>query len=191
MHSSASRSASRLNVPNLITLGRLGLAPCIGWALLEMTYSVAAWLFILASLSDWLDGFLARRLNQMTRFGALMDPIADKLMTFCTVVALTWASKLPVEVAMVLIGRDVFILGAAISAWRLTGSMSFPPSLLGKTHTLVAFTLMATLIAQAAGWLDLHDALPAIYIVPVVTAVLSGVHYVWSFTRPESKLRSA
>lgn len=187
----AHRSEPPLNLPNLITLGRLLVAPCIGWALLEMAYGVAAGIFIVAALSDWLDGFLARRWNQTTRFGALADPIADKLMTFCTVVALAWASKLPMQVAMVLIGRDVFILGAAISAWRITGSMAFPPSVLGKTHTFVVFSLMAALIAQAAGWVKLGDLPMVVFVVPVVTALLSGAHYVWSFSRTGTSLKSA
>ncbi len=179
----ARRSALPLTLPNLITLGRLLVAPCIGWALLEFAYAVAAWTFIIASLSDWLDGYLARKWNQTSRLGALLDPIADKLMTFCTVVALAWANKLPIEVAMILIGRDVLILGAAISAWRISGTMAFPPSKLGKLHTFIVFSIMAVLIAQAAGWVRLGDLLPSLFIVPVVTAVLSGVHYVWSFSR--------
>jgi phosphatidylglycerophosphate synthase len=86
-------------------------------------------------------------------------------------------------VAIILISRDVLILGAAVSAWRLTGVMEFPPSKLGKLHTLVGFTVMAVLIGQAAGWLRLGDLLPALFAVPVITAVLSGVHYLWSFSR--------
>ncbi len=177
------RSAPPWTVPNLITSGRVVLGPAVGWALLESAYSLAAWCFILASMSDWLDGYLARRWNQTSRFGALLDPIADKLLTFCTVVALAWANHLPMEVAMILIGRDVLVLGAAVSAWRLTGTMEFPPSKLGKLHTFVVFTVMAVLIAQTAGWLRLGDLLPSLFIVPIVTAVFSGVHYMWSFSR--------
>lgn len=184
-------AASDLNLPNLITLARLGLAPCIGWALLEMAFDVAAWLFIAASLSDWLDGFLARRWRQTTRLGALLDPIADKVMTFCTVLSLAWAGKLPLALAMVLIGRDVLILGAAVSAWRLTGTLSFPPSLLGKIHTVVVFSMLAALIILTTGWVSWGSLPKILWSVPVVTAVLSGGHYVWNFSRAGSHLKSA
>ncbi len=172
-----------MNVPNLITSGRIVLAPTVAWALLESAYSLAAWCFMLASVSDWQDGYLARRWNQTSRLGALLDPIADKLLTFCTVVVLAWANHLPMEVAMILITRDALILGAAVSAWRLTGTMEFPPSKLGKLHTAVVFTIMAVVIAQMAGWLRLGGLLPNLFIVPVITAVLSGVHYLWTFSR--------
>ncbi len=176
-----------MTVPNLITSGRLILAPTVAWALLDSTYFVAAWCFIAASLSDWLDGYLARRWNQTSRLGALLDPIADKLLTFCTVVALAWANHLPMEVAMIFIARDALILGAAVSAWRLTGTMEFPPSKLGKLHTAVVFTVMAVLIAQLAGWLRLGALLPNLFIVPIITAVLSGVHYLWTFARARQR----
>ena len=84
---------------------------------------------------------------------------------------------------MILVARDALIMGAAVSSWRLTGKLEFPPSKLGKLHTAVVFTVMSVVIAQMAGWLKLGDLLPALFIAPVVTAVLSGVHYLWIYTR--------
>jgi cardiolipin synthase (CMP-forming) len=180
---SVHRTAPPLTVPNLITMGRLVLGPAAAWALFEADYSLAAWCFIAASVSDWLDGYLARRWNQTSRLGALLDPIADKLMTFCIVVVLAWTNHIPMEVGMILVARDALILGAAVSSWRLTGTLEFPPSKLGKLHTAVVFTVMSVVIAQMAGWLKLGDVLPNLFLVPIITAVLSGVHYVWIYAR--------
>ncbi|MSQ60146.1 MAG: CDP-alcohol phosphatidyltransferase family protein, partial [Betaproteobacteria bacterium] len=176
---SAHHTAPWLTVPNLITLGRLLLGPAAAWAIFEAAYSLAAWCFIASSVSDWLDGYLARRWNQASRLGALLDPIADNLMTFCIVVVLAWANHLPMEVAMILIARDALILGAAVSSWRLTGTLEFPPSRLGKLHTAVVFTVMSVVIVQMAGWIRLGDLLPNLFMAPVITAVFSGVHYLW------------
>lgn len=176
-------SDNALTLPNWITLGRLVLAPVIAWALLSGHFDWAVWCFIAAAVSDWLDGFLARRWRLITRLGTVLDPIADKFTTLCTLVPLAWTTHLPLEVVLILIGRDVIILAAAVSASKATGVMEFPPSRLGKLHTFMLFALIALLLFQAAGWTHFGRLFPWVFIAPVLTAVASCVHYVWSFSR--------
>lgn len=178
-----SLSHNALTVPTMITLGRLVLAPGIAWALMAEQNAWAAWCFIAAGLSDWLDGYLARRWRQVTRLGTVLDPIADKMTTLCTLVPLVMLGHLPIAIAVVLIGRDIIILAAAVSAQRATGVMEFPPSRLGKLHTFMLFSLIALLLSQAAGWTHFGAVFPWVFIAPILTAVASCVHYVWSFSR--------
>lgn len=176
-------SDNALTLPNWITLGRLALAPAIAWLLLTERYEWAAWGFLAVAFSDWLDGYLARRWQQITRLGTVLDPVADKFTTLCTLVPLVWTTHLPLALAGLLIGRDIVILAAAVSASKSTGVMEFPPSRLGKLHTFMLFALIALLLSQAAGWTHFGALFPWVFIAPVVTAVVSCVHYVWSFAR--------
>ncbi|MBM3396782.1 MAG: CDP-alcohol phosphatidyltransferase family protein [Betaproteobacteria bacterium] len=172
-----------ITIPTLITLGRILLAPAVGWALLQSYVELAASLFIVASLSDWLDGYLARRWHQTTRLGAWLDALADKLVTLCSAVPLVVTGHLPLAVVLVLVGRDALIVAAAFSTRRSSGALDFPPSPLGKLHTALVFCLVAVLLAQAANWIQLGPWFQWLFALPVLTAILSCTHYIRSFSR--------
>lgn len=150
--------------PNLISLGRIALVPVFAVALVQgggaeggvQARRVALGLFVLMAVSDFLDGWLARRLEWQSPLGAFLDPLADKLLITTSVVllalpmtAVTGApvGRLPVWVAAVIIGKDVWISLGAWAVHRLSPSRQLRPGLLGKASTVVQALLVVALLA--------------------------------------------
>src|SRR5215467_4849625 len=108
------------NVPNLITLVRLGLVPILAYCVISRAYAAAATIFLIAALSDLADGYIARRFKLVSRLGALLDPIADKLNMLVTTVLLAWQELLPIWLAIAIVVRDIaIVLGVLI--YRFSG----------------------------------------------------------------------
>ena len=168
-----------LTAPNLITFGRLLLVPAMVYLLLEGSYGTALAVFVAAALSDVLDGFLARRLQQQSYLGAVLDPAADKLMVVCTAVTMTWLELIPAWVAGAVVLRDVVIVAGffAYRWWR--GHVEMTPTWLGKANTGLVFAVFTLVLAQAAVLIDIGRWLLLAYAVLVGTIVASGLHYVW------------
>jgi CDP-diacylglycerol--glycerol-3-phosphate 3-phosphatidyltransferase len=163
-----------LNVPNVLTVIRILLVPVLVVALLEKTSGgdlLAAIVFAVASLTDAIDGYLARSRNRVTTFGKLMDPIADKLLIVAALIALVSLNRLDAWVAMVIIAREfaVTVLRAAAGAQGVVISAS----IWGKLKTVFQVAMVLALIAVHGRpvWLD------ALVYVTVVITVLSGADY--------------
>jgi cardiolipin synthase (CMP-forming) len=135
------------NIPNLLSLSRLFLAPVAVWAIVSANYSLALLIFFIAGVTDGLDGWLARRLGKITRFGAYIDPIADKALLSAVFVALGIAGLAPWWVVWLVFGRDLLILCMAGAGLLLTRERNFPPSLWGKISTAVQILTVISLIA--------------------------------------------
>ncbi|MFD9701934.1 CDP-alcohol phosphatidyltransferase family protein [Lentzea sp. NPDC059081] len=165
-----------LTIPNLLSVLRLAGVPLFlylllgpradGWALLVLVF---------AGLSDWLDGKLARWLDQMSNLGALLDPAADRLYVFCTLLAFVIRDIVPLWIALVLVGREV-VVGICLLVLRRRGWGTFEVTYLGKAATfnlLYAFPLL--LLAQGdSGWAQV--ALPFAY----AFTAWGGALYLWS-----------
>jgi CDP-diacylglycerol--glycerol-3-phosphate 3-phosphatidyltransferase len=169
-----------LNVPNVLTVVRILLVPVLVVALLDKTNSgdlLAAIVFAAASLTDAIDGYLARSRNWVTTFGKLMDPIADKLLIVAALIALVSLSRLEAWVAMVIISREiaVTVLRAAAGA---QGTVIAANSL-GKLKTALQVAMVMVLIA--VGGLPLSVKL-LVYVTVVIT-VLSGLDYFFGLRR--------
>lgn len=165
-------------LPNLLTASRLVLAPLVVWQLALGRVDVAFWLFVLAALTDLLDGTLARLLDQRSVFGAWLDPIADKVMLLSTLLMLVWVGLLPLWLGAVVALRDVVVLSGAAAYRRLTGGLEVTPTWWGKAATFAEFVLVALVLADVAlalGAEFLH------YLVQLtgILVVVSGLHYVW------------
>ena len=141
-----------MNLPNIITLARILLVPVFVVIYLwpgDRTYIVAATLFALAAATDWLDGYLARRLNQTTPFGAFLDPVADKLIVVSALTVLVaqhstaWLT-LP---SLIIIGREIMI--SALREWmaEMNSSVTVAVSRLGKIKTSLQMVAIAVLLA--------------------------------------------
>jgi CDP-diacylglycerol---glycerol-3-phosphate 3-phosphatidyltransferase len=170
-----------INVPNVLTVVRILLVPVLVVALLDKTGGgdlLAAIVFAVASLTDAIDGYLARTRNWVTTFGKLMDPIADKLLIVAALVALVSRGRLEAWVAMVIISREfaVTVLRVATGAGQ---GVVISASLLGKLKTAVQVTMVLALIAVHGRplWLSL-----LVYATVVIT-VLSGADYFFGISR--------
>jgi cardiolipin synthase len=133
-----------LNVPNIVTLSRIILIPLI----IGLYYLPDEWLsgyeknvaatsvFILAGITDWLDGYLARRLNQMSAFGAFLDPVADKLIVVGALVVLLHLGRVDMLVALIIIGREIAI--SALREWmaKVGQAKSIAVAFIGKLKTV-------------------------------------------------------
>jgi cardiolipin synthase len=133
-----------LTVPNLLSMLRLAFVPVFLYLLLSERYLSAIVVLALSSLTDYLDGYFARKFNQVTRLGQLLDPAADRLYIFSTLVGLSVTGIIPVWLALVIIGRDL-VLAIAYPILANHGYGPLPVHYLGKTGTfalLYAFPLL-------------------------------------------------
>ena len=172
-----------LNIPNAITLVRLALVPVTGWLLWDARYGPALIVFLGAAISDFVDGVIARRFDLRSRFGATLDPIADKLNMFVATVLLAWQGLLPLWLAAAIVSRDVVIVAGAIAYRMVLGHIEITPTMLSKVNTFIEFGVLLAVMASAAGWIDASRWLPAIFVLVLATVLASGFQYVWIWGR--------
>ncbi len=154
-----------LNLPNLLTWFRILLIPLFvavlyvptHWLTQHQANTIAMWIFIFAALTDWLDGYLARRLNQTSAFGAFLDPVADKLMVAAALIVLVELNRVSAIVALIIIGREITI--SALREWmaNVGRSQSVAVSMIGKVKTLtqmiaIPFLLYNDRMGLGLGW---------------------------------------
>jgi cardiolipin synthase len=166
-----------VTVPNVLTFLRLVAAPvAIGFILAERL-EVALSLFVAASVTDAVDGFLARILRQQSRLGAFIDPLADKSLLLGSYLALTYVGRVPGWLTAAIVVRDVLIIAAVVILYRRIGRFTMTPSLPGKVSTFVQMVTAAAVLL--AGTLpDLTVPLRDLYYLTAGISVVSGTHYI-------------
>jgi cardiolipin synthase len=182
-------SSSILTIPNILTFLRMALIPVFA-SLLVYGYTFSALVvFVIAGVSDGVDGFLARKFNQESELGTIMDPIADKLLMTTAFIILTFPGILPPVrhlpvpfwVTAAVIGRDVLIISVAGAIYIMTGFRGFVPSWLGKVSTLVQVIAVALVLFSAVTGYFIF--LPTTYSIVVFFAFVSGFHYIFHVAR--------
>lgn len=172
------------STPNLLTLLRLFIVPYLVIEILDGHWRLAFALFVLAGVSDGLDGLLARVLEQRTRLGQYLDPIADKLMLSTLFLVLTHVGRVPRVVTVLVFSRDLGILVISMVLF-ITGTLrDFRPSVLGKLNTLVqivavTFIMVDQVWAIPGGGIVLLILMRAV----AILAPLSAAHYAWIVSR--------
>jgi cardiolipin synthase (CMP-forming) len=168
------------NIPNALTFLRLALVPAVIFWLDQGRYDWAFYGFLAAAVSDGLDGFLARALNQQTPLGAALDPVADKLMLVSTAVMLAWMEVLPLWVGIAILTRDVIIVAGAVSYHRVKGNLEISPTRFGKFNTFLEFGLITLVLADLSILLEIPaDLLYHLFWLVFLSTVASGGQYVW------------
>jgi CDP-diacylglycerol--glycerol-3-phosphate 3-phosphatidyltransferase len=169
-----------INIPNVLTLLRILAVPVIVVALLDETPNgdaLAAGVFALAAISDGLDGYIARRRRDVTTFGKLMDPLADKLLIVAALVSLVSLNRLAAWVAMVIIARELAVTG--LRAVALEQGVVISASWLGKVKTtLQVAAVFALIIWNPSPW-----PVDALVYVAVAATVISGLDYFFGLRR--------
>jgi len=173
----------------MLTVFRMVLIPVFVTMLFYQRFILALAVFVCAGLTDGLDGLLARRFDQRSQLGTVLDPIADKLMMVTAFIVLSMRgifpqpvpSHLPVPfwVTIAVISRDVFIIVGAAAINIMTGFRGFRPSMLGKINTTVQIFAIAAIIFAASVPQGTGYYLPTIYTTVFALSVLSGAHYVF------------
>ena len=178
-----------LTIPNLLTFLRMALIPVFASLLFYGYSQLALIVFIVAGVSDGIDGFLARKFNQESELGTIIDPIADKLLMTTAFIILTMPNVLqpvrhlpvPFWVTAAVIGRDVLIITVAGAINIMTGFHGFRPSWLGKLSTLVQVIAVGMILLAAVSGYTFY--LPTTYFIVVLLAFASGVHYIFHVAR--------
>jgi cardiolipin synthase len=165
-----------LSAPNQLTLLRMVFLPFIVIELLSQHYNWALTLFVLAGLSDGLDGLLARKLHQQTLLGQYLDPIADKLLMSTMFLVLSILHKIPWKYTVVVFSRDISILAISAVLYAIAGLRDFRPSIFGKANTLAQVTAVFLVILFDVYhvrwvWIARVVALRAVFFFTIISAL--------------------
>jgi cardiolipin synthase (CMP-forming) len=171
-----------LTLANRLTILRILMTPVITVLLLYRQMGVALALFLLAGITDGLDGFLARSRKEKTTLGMVLDPVADKLLLMSAVVTLTILKELPRWFAIIVVSRDVLLIGGSVIIYMFLGKVALPPSWLGKATT--GIQLVTVLAAMLDNFLpDLRPAILPLTLLTLALTGVSGVDYIIRGTR--------
>ena len=176
----ALRISQILSAPNQLTLARMAFLPFIIIKLLDGHYRGALLLFVLAGLSDGLDGLLARRLHQQTLLGQYLDPIADKMLLSTVFLILSIVRKIPWKFTVLVFSRDICILLVSAVLYTIAGLRDFRPSIFGKANTLAQLAaVVAVMLFEVthAHWVWL--ARSGFLRMTFALTIISGLHYVY------------
>ncbi|NKB89786.1 MAG: CDP-diacylglycerol--glycerol-3-phosphate 3-phosphatidyltransferase [Acidobacteria bacterium] len=166
------------NLPNALSLLRIVLVPFLVVFLLTRYAWAGLAVFWAASFTDWLDGYLARTRNQVTRIGKLLDPVADKLLVSAAFISLVELDLAPAWMVVVIIGREIAVTG--LRAVAADAHMIIPAGAIGKYKLCAQVVAVSILILQLRfEWLAQYATI-ALWIV-VTLAALSAVQYFWAF----------
>ena len=167
------------STPNLLTLSRLIVLPFAAIAVLKGHYGWALAIFVLAGISDGLDGLLARLMKQQTTLGQYLDPIADKLLLSTMFLVLFAARKIPLTVTVLVFSRDIMIVIICMLLYMTSAMKIFRPSWLGKANTVAQIlTVLLVLLHEVRSDLWIAKGRQLGFNVTVALTILSGVHYV-------------
>src|SRR6478672_1533312 len=182
-------SSRIITLPNVLTVFRMALTPVFVSLLFYQRFLPALAVFVIAGITDGLDGLFARRFHQQSPLGRILDPVADKLMLVTSFVVLSMKNVFPAPVphhlpipfwvTITVISRDVFILVGAAAINIVTGFRGFRPSMLGKINTTVQIVAIGAIMLAASVPYGTGYYLPTIYATVFTFAVLSGAHYVF------------
>jgi len=169
-----------LSFPNQLTLLRMVFLPFIVIKLVEGRYQAALILFVLAGVSDGLDGLLARTLKQQTILGQYLDPIADKLLLSTVFLVLSILHKIPWKFTVLVFSRDISILAASAVLYAIAGLRDFSPSIFGKANTfaqVAAVFFVLLLEIKHSRWVAITrlTCLRAVF----AFTIISGLHYIF------------
>ncbi|WP_196138296.1 CDP-alcohol phosphatidyltransferase family protein [Aliikangiella sp. G2MR2-5] len=164
-------------LPNFITILRVVLLFPLSFLLIEQQYQHALYIFLIAGFSDGLDGFLAKKFNWVSRFGAILDPLADKALLVITMAILTYNGEISWLLFGVVAARDIFIVSGAYYYHYRLGPYEMHPSYFSKFNTFIQILLVFSILVSLG-----YKTLPALFLESLVyltffTTIGSGIHY--------------
>jgi CDP-diacylglycerol--glycerol-3-phosphate 3-phosphatidyltransferase len=174
-------STLKLNLPTILTLSRIVLIPVFVYAV--YLYPVfGAFIFGIASITDFLDGYLARRSGDITKFGIILDPLADKFLVISALIVLVDMERLPAWIAIVIIVREFLVTGLRVVA--LSKDIVIAAELGGKVKTtLQIIAILCLILKNSIFGIDLYDIGYILIWVSLILSLISGIRYTISFGR--------
>jgi cardiolipin synthase len=171
------------NLPNFITLGRVMSVPVIFWLLVNDYARAAFFVFLMAGLSDAIDGYLAKRFKWTSELGAYLDPLADKILVVSIYIALAVAGQLPLWLVIAVVSRDILILLAVLLSWLVDRPFRIKPLTISKLNTAAQLILATTVLGDNAFGLVLATVREVLVWVTGISTVLSLLAYLQLWIR--------
>jgi cardiolipin synthase len=156
-----------VSLPNLITLGRILLVPVVVWAISTGAMAIAFVLFVVAGVSDAVDGFLAKRFNMTSELGAYLDPLADKALIMSIYITLGIPGTIPRWLVILVVSRDIMIIGAVILSWLMGKPLKVKPLVVSKLNTAAQIVFACVVL----GSLGFH--IPAEMLIVILMGVVA------------------
>jgi cardiolipin synthase (CMP-forming) len=167
-----------MNLPNLITIGRILLVPLTIWLIVTGQFLLAFLVFVIAGVSDAVDGFIARRYHLHTDLGRYLDPLADKLLLDSIFVTLGFLKFIPAWLVILVASRDVLIIGAVMLSWLLEKPIRVRPLMVSKATTLMQILFAGAVLAALGLELNVTMLLVAGSVVVAALTAASCALYV-------------
>jgi cardiolipin synthase (CMP-forming) len=183
MGKAAGIRGNRLSIPNLVTLVRILLVPIVVWAITSGEMQIAFLLFVGAGVSDAIDGFVAKRFHMTSELGAYLDPLADKALIVSIYVSLGIAGKLPLFLVILVVSRDIMIIGAFMLAWLVGKPMAARPLMVSKINTVAQILLAALVLAEQGFGFDADLTSKLLMALVAVLTLLSIAFYLAEWVR--------
>ncbi len=172
-----------MSIANFITLGRLFSVPLAIWLVLDGAMGAAFWIFVAAGVSDAVDGYVAKHFNQRSRLGSLLDPLADKVLLISMYVTLGVAGELPSWLVILVVFRDVLIIGGFLLATAVAQPIPTQPLAISKLNTALQIMLVAVVLGRLGLGVEDWGATTVLIYVVALTTVLSGGGYLVRWLR--------
>jgi cardiolipin synthase (CMP-forming) len=171
------RRTEAMTIPNLITIFRLILVPIVIVMILQEEWAWALALFAIAGVSDGLDGYIARQLDMRSEFGAVIDPLADKVLLDSIYITLAIVEVIPSWLAVVVVSRDIMIVMALMVSWMMAQPMTVKPLFVGKVNTALQIAFAAFVLGGLAFALDLGMLVDLFTILIVLLTIMTAGLY--------------
>ena len=172
-----------MNIPNLITLARLLLVPFTVWLIISDAYGWAFLAFVVAGVSDGVDGYIARRYSLRSELGAYLDPAADKALLVSVYVTLALLKVIPSWLAILVVSRDVLIVGAFILSLLMARPVAVKPLMVSKINTAAQIIFVVAVLGAEALHLQYWQALQGGMISVAILTAVSGAAYLREWVR--------
>jgi cardiolipin synthase len=172
-----------LSIPNLITLARILLVPVVVWAIATGQIRLAFLLFVAAGISDGVDGFLAKRFGMKTELGAYLDPLADKVLIVSIYVTLGITGVIPLWIVILVVSRDIMIVGAIILSWLVDRPVQIKPLMVSKANTAAQIVFACLVLGSHGLGIDIEPVLTMVMALVAVLTLLSVAFYLAEWVR--------
>ena len=170
-------------LPNIITFGRLAAVPLAVWLILNHQILLAFWLFVAAGVSDAVDGYIAKRFDVVTELGSYLDPLADKALLVSVYITLGFVGYLDNWLVILVVFRDVLIIGGALVFQTMTLSLSMQPLFISKINTFAQIVLAALVLGAGGYKVEVGLFMEVMLVIVAITTLLSGLMYVIKWTQ--------
>lgn len=177
------QAGSALSIPNLITLGRILLVPVVVWAIASGAMWIAFVLFLVAGVSDAIDGFLAKRFNMTSVLGAYLDPLADKALIVSIYITLGIYGLIPRWLVILVVSRDIMIVGGVVLSWLVGSPLKMRPLLVSKLNTAAQIVFACVVLGSLGFRVDVGALEIVLMALVAILTLLSIAAYLIEWAR--------